>query len=172
MFTLPHNKAVINSYSTFRQKKEMYTVILKENVCVIPQGFKTNVNPKVLRYRYGSLQNRRRFFQAKASRARSASRVRGTIDMEDINTGIIERCDLYFCPMRLLAAMWHSFFATETCNRKFSPRISGLRQRRRYPSLWALPIIAKLFTLLCLTSTCQQSNCCFNLLIMFFQSAI
>ena len=34
MFTLPHNKAVINSYSTFRQKKEMYTVILKENVCV------------------------------------------------------------------------------------------------------------------------------------------
>lgn len=62
MFTPLDNKAVINSYSALRHEREMYAVIRKENVCVcvcvIPQVFKTNVNPEIFGYRYGRYKYR------------------------------------------------------------------------------------------------------------------
>lgn len=46
MFTLLDNKAVINSYTAFRQKREKYTVIAKENVCVRYIGSRTTLIPR------------------------------------------------------------------------------------------------------------------------------
>jgi len=71
MFTPLDNKAVINSYSALRHEREMYAVIRKENVCVC-----------VLYRRYSKPTLIPRY---------------SDIDMEDINTGDIEICDLYFC---------------------------------------------------------------------------
>jgi len=47
MFTLLDNKAVINTYTAFRQKiGEKYIVIAKENVCVRYTGSRTTLIPR------------------------------------------------------------------------------------------------------------------------------
>ena len=123
MFTLPHNKAVINSYSNFRQKKEMYTVILSENASALylkdskPMSIPRYCDIGMIACRTGVVvlgeQRRKRVEDESESRAKRESRARKLSGMHGSYQGLY-RCltplsstICFFLPQKLLTETFH-----------------------------------------------------------------